>query len=402
MRQSCRMAAPSNIIALVVAAGRGTRARTASAGPKQYARLGDTTVLAKGLKTLLAHDKITSVFVVIHADDRALYDTALGELSAHPKLHAPVTGGATRQQSVLAGLEALKPIAPTHVLIHDAARPFVSAPVIDRVLAALETSSGAIAALPLADTLKRAGANDRIAATIARDGLWRAQTPQGFRFSGILAAHLAAAAAGRFDFTDDAAVAEAQGLAVQLVAGDTANIKLTTAEDMTMVERTASGQAVPDIRTGQGFDVHRFTSGDHVMLCGVRVPHTHGVEAHSDGDVGLHALTDALLGAIADGDIGQHFKNTDPRWRGAASDQFLADAVRRVTVLGGRIGNVDVTILSEAPKIAPHRDAMRQRMAEILGIPVARVGLKATTTEQMGFTGRREGLAALAVATVIF
>jgi 2-C-methyl-D-erythritol 4-phosphate cytidylyltransferase / 2-C-methyl-D-erythritol 2,4-cyclodiphosphate synthase len=264
----------------------------------------------------------------------------------------------------------------------------------------LAHTPGAIAALPLADTLKRADNTGVIAATVPRDNLWRAQTPQGFRFRDILTAHQAASEAGRTDFTDDAAVAEWHGLPVQLIMGDAAATKLTTPEDIDMAELQHGAKQAKEVRIGQGFDVHSFTTGDHVWLCGVKVPHSHGVEAHSDGDVALHALTDALLGAIADGDIGQHFKNTDPRWRGAASDQFLADAVRRVTALGGRVINADITVLSEAPKIAKYRDTMRARMAEILGISVTRVGLKATTTEQLGAIGRREGLAAMAVAMV--
>jgi 2-C-methyl-D-erythritol 4-phosphate cytidylyltransferase / 2-C-methyl-D-erythritol 2,4-cyclodiphosphate synthase len=398
-------------VAVIVAAGRGTRASARGAGPKQYVRLGDRSVLAHALQAFLDHAGIDRVAVAIHADDAEEYGAAVAACAGHPKLLPPVIGGATRQQSVLAGLEACAALAPVNVLIHDAARPFVSTAVIDRVLAALALETAAIAALPLADTLKRADADGRSGETIARDGLWRAQTPQGFRFDAILVAHRKAAALQRFDFTDDAAVAEWQGIAVMLVAGSAANIKLTTPEDLAMAndkvaelslaERSAAPPPLLDIRTGQGFDVHRFTEGDHVWLCGVRVPHTHAVEAHSDGDVGLHALTDALLGAIADGDIGLHFKNTDPRWRGAASDQFLADAVRRVTAAGGRITNVDVTVLCEAPKISPHRDAMRARMAAILGIDVSRVALKATTTEQLGFAGRREGLAAMAIATVV-
>ncbi len=387
-------------VALLVAAGRGTRASADGSGPKQYVRLGDRAVLCLALQPFLDHPQVDRVLVAIHADDAAAYDEAVAPLAQHSKLAAPVVGGATRQQSVLAGLAAAAAWSPSQVLVHDAARPFVSVELVDRVLAALADSPGAIAALPLADTLKRADASDHIASTLPREGLWRAQTPQGFHFAPLIAAHRAAEAAGRFDFTDDAAVAEWQGLGVKLVLGDAANSKLTTAEDIRMAERAAPSD-VPDIRTGQGFDVHRFMPGDHVWLCGVRVPHTHGVEAHSDGDVGLHALTDALLGAIADGDIGQHFKNTDPRWRGAASDQFLADAVRRVQAAGGRIGNVDVTVLCEAPKIAAHRDAMRARMADILGIPVSRVALKATTTERLGFAGRGEGLAAMAIATVV-
>ena len=393
------MSATGRSVALIVAAGRGTRATAAGSGPKQYAALGTTSVLAHAVQAFLDHPAMTHVLVVIHADDHDLYAKAISAIGTHPKLLAATQGGATRQQSVLAGLDAIAALAPDRVLIHDAARPFVNGDTIDRVLLALDTNAGAIAALPLADTLKRAADDGLIDETVARDGLWRAQTPQGFRYAEIRAGHHAAAARGRFDFTDDAAVAEWHGLAVCVVPGDAANIKLTTAEDMQMA--AAKQPVLPDIRTGQGFDVHRFMAGDHVWLCGVRVPHSHGVEAHSDGDVGLHALTDALLGAIADGDIGQHFKNTDPQWRGASSDQFLADAVRRVKALGGRITNVDVTVLCEAPKIAPHRDAMRQRMADILDLPVNRVALKATTTEQLGFAGRREGLAAMAIATVI-
>ncbi len=399
------MSTRATTIALIVAAGRGRRASAHGVGPKQYVRLGERSVLAHALQAFLQHAGIDHVVVAIHADDAAAYQTAVAEYAAHPKLSPPVVGGATRQQSVLAGLEACVALTPARVLIHDAARPFVATAVIDRVLAALGVETAAIAALPLADTLKRADADGRTIETIARDGLWRAQTPQGFRFEAILAAHRDAAAIRRFDFTDDAAVAEWQGIPVALVTGSATNVKLTTPEDLAMAEVLMAevSMAAPllDIRTGQGFDVHRFTEGDHVWLCGVRVPHTHGVEAHSDGDVGLHALTDALLGAIADGDIGQHFKNTDPRWRGAASDQFLADAVRRVTAAGGRITNVDVTVLCEAPKISPHRDAMRARMAEILKLDVSRVALKATTTEQLGFAGRREGLAAMALATVV-
>lgn len=395
------MTTPGPTVALIVAAGRGTRAAAAGQGPKQYAAIGRSTVLAQAIEPFLLHGRIDAVCTVIHADDHDLYGAATASLRRDGKLLLPVTGGATRQQSVLAGLDALSVLTPARVLIHDAARPFLTAAVIGRVLAALDRAPAAIAALPLTDTLKQAGAGDTVTATIPREGLWRAQTPQGFRFDTILTAHRRAASAGQ-DFTDDAAVAEWSAQGVQLVLGDAANIKLTTAEDMAMAVAAHAPIGMPDIRVGQGFDVHRFTTGDHVWLCGVCVPHSHGVEAHSDGDVALHALTDALLGAIADGDIGVHFKNTDPRWRGASSDQFLADAVARVTARGGMISNADVTVLCEAPKISAHRDAMRARMAAILGIPVDRVGLKATTTEQLGFAGRREGLAAMAIATVLF
>ena len=385
--------------ALIVAAGRGTR--VAGPVPKQYAQLGGTSVLARTLGVLLEHPAIDVGVVAIAEADRARYEAAVA--GDHPKLASPVLGGATRQRSVLNGLRALAPLSPSSVLIHDAARPFVTPDIVDRVLAALQRSPGAIAAVPLADTLKRAGRDGRIEATLDRAGLWRAQTPQGFRFDAILQAHEAALTAGREDLTDDAAVAEWAGLPVELVEGSEANVKLTTAEDLARAAR-AVGTAptgAGEVRTGQGFDVHRFAAGDHVWLCGVRIPHARALEGHSDADVGLHALTDALLGAIGDGDIGQHFPNTDPRWRGAASHVFLADAARRVHARGGAVSNVDVTLLCESPKIAPHREGMRARIAEILKLDISRVAVKATTTEGLGFTGRREGIAAMATATVV-
>jgi 2-C-methyl-D-erythritol 4-phosphate cytidylyltransferase/2-C-methyl-D-erythritol 2,4-cyclodiphosphate synthase len=382
--------------ALIVAAGQGRRAGT----PKQYASIAGTTVLAHTLHTFLAHPVVDLALVVIAEADRGSYDQAI--VRDHPKLLPPAIGGSTRQRSVLNGLRALTSSAPARVLIHDAARPFVTPDIVDRVMAGLGRAPGAIAAVPIADTLKRAGPGGRIAGTLDRARLWRAQTPQGFRFDAILKAHEAALAAGREDLTDDAGVAEWAGIAVELVEGSEANVTLTTAEDLASVAARAV-DATPggEVRIGQGFDVHRFTAGDHVWLCGVRIAHTHALEGHSDADVGLHALTDALLGAIGDGDIGQHFSNSDPRWRGAASHLFLSDAVRRVQARGGAISNVDVTILCEAPKVAPHREAMRARIAEILGADISRVSVKATTTEGLGFTGRREGIAALATATVV-
>jgi 2-C-methyl-D-erythritol 4-phosphate cytidylyltransferase/2-C-methyl-D-erythritol 2,4-cyclodiphosphate synthase len=383
--------------ALIVAGGRGTRASATL--PKQYARIGGTTVLARTLGVFLECPGIDLVQVVIGAGDTEHYAAAVQGLG-RDELLPPVHGGPTRQVSVHQGLQALKTHAPDRVLIHDAVRPFLSPAIIDRVLAALEASSGAIAALAVTDTLKRTGPDQRIAATIDRSDLWRAQTPQAFRFPDILAAHEAACAAGRFDLTDDAAVAEWAGLPVTLVEGSEANRKLTTAEDLAMAAEASAH--ISDVRTGQGFDVHRLVPGDHVWLCGLKIPHTHALEGHSDADVALHALTDALLGAIGDGDIGQHFPDTDPAWRGAASHLFLAEAARRVRARGAGIANVDVTILCEAPRIAPHRDAMRARITEVLDIEVARVGVKATTTEGLGFTGRREGIAALATATVVW
>ena len=253
----------------------------------------------------------------------------------------------------------------------------------------------------VADTLKRVDAAGTITGTVDRDRLWRAQTPQGFRFADILAAHRKAGAAGRDDFTDDSALAEWAGLRIAVVEGSEANRKITTSEDLVMADAALSKSSLPDVRTGTGFDVHRFAAGDHVWLAGVRIPHTHTLEGHSDADVALHALTDALLGAIGDGDIGQHFPPSDMRWKGAASRLFLEDAARRVSASGGRITNVDLTILCEAPRIGPHREAMRTAIAGMLGIDISRVGVKATTTEGLGFTGRREGIAAMASATVV-
>jgi len=381
--------------ALIVAAGRGVRA--AAAVPKQYASLGGTSVLARTLGAFLTHPGIDLVQATIAAEDEGRYAAAVASLGS-AKLLPPVVGGATRQVSVRNGLRALEPHAPERVLIHDAARPFVTHDVIARVLAALGNGPAAIAAVPVTDTVKQTGADNRVAATLDRDRLWSAQTPQGFRFADILAAHARADAAGRDDMTDDAGVAEWAGLPVTLVMGSPANRKLTTAEDLAMADRAA---VLPDVRTGQGFDVHRLVAGDHVWLCGVKIAHAQALEGHSDADVALHALTDALLGAVGAGDIGQHFPDTDPLWKGAASHIFLAEALRLVAARGGSIGNVDVTILCEAPKIAPHREAMRRRIAAILGLDVARVSVKATTTEGLGFTGRREGIAALAAATVV-
>ncbi len=387
-------------VAIIVAAGRGLRAASdATDLPKQYRPLGGAPILARSLAAFAAHKRVSAVITVIHRDDEARYRAAAEPFAA--RLLPPVHGGRTRQESVRAGLSALRSASPRSVLIHDAARPFVPSQVIDRVICALDTHTAAIPACPVSDTLKRAE-GDRIVGTVERGGLWRAQTPQGFRYRDILAAHDAAAAAHQDAFTDDAAVAQWHGLDVTLVEGAESNRKLTTTEDFDLAERLLrAGQGrLPESRTGQGFDVHAFTDGDHVMLCGVRVPHERGLAGHSDADVGLHALTDAILGAIGDGDIGAHFPPSDPQWRGAASDLFLRDAARRVAARGASIVNVDVTLICQTPRIGPHRDAMRARIAEILGIAIDRVSVKATTTEGLGFTGRKEGIAATATATV--
>lgn len=382
------------VAAVVVAAGRGVRA--GGGVPKQYRPLGGRPVVAHGLRALLGHPGIGRAVAVIHPDDRTLYEEAAAGL---PGLLPPVPGGATRQQSVHAGLEALAADPPEIVLIHDAARPFLSAALIDRAIAAIGGAPAAVPALPVSDTVIAVDEAGRRTEALPRDPLRTVQTPQAFAYATILAAHRRLAADGRHDLTDDGAVAAAAELAVATFAGDPANLKLTTPEDFAAAEiRLAAGLA--DIRTGTGFDVHAFGPGDHVMLGGIAVPHGFGLVGHSDADVVLHALTDALFGALGEGDIGSHFPPSDPQWKGADSAVFLAHAAARVGERGGMIGHLDVTVIGEAPKVGPHREAIRARIAEIAGVAAGRVGVKATTTEQLGFAGRREGLAALATATI--
>jgi len=368
--------------ALIVAGGRGFRA--GDGVPKQYRMLGGRAVLRHSVETFLAHPGIAAVQTVIHPDDRELYASAIAGLD----LPDVVDGGATRQASVLNGLEAIG--GATHVLIHDAARPFVTPAMIDRVIAALATNDGATPALPVVDSLRTGDAT--VDGEVPRDRLHRVQTPQGFAYLPILSAHRAADAAA----TDDVAVAIAAGMTVALVAGDESAFKLTTADDLVRAERMLANTMIP--RTAMGFDVHRFGPGDHVWLCGVRVPHERGLIGHSDADVGLHALTDALLGCIGGGDIGTHFPPSDEQWRGASSDRFLAHACSLVAGRGGIIDHLDLTIIAEQPKVGPHRAAFAQRISEITGC--ASVSIKATTTEGLGFTGRSEGIAAQGVASI--
>jgi 2-C-methyl-D-erythritol 4-phosphate cytidylyltransferase/2-C-methyl-D-erythritol 2,4-cyclodiphosphate synthase len=375
--------------AIIVAAGRGTR--FGAPLPKQYLPLGGTVLLRRTLEAFARHPRVDFVRTVIHPDDRARYEAAAEGLGLPP----PVAGGATRQDSVRNGLESLVEQGPDRVLIHDAARPFVPPELIDAVLAALGEAPGAIAAIPVRDTVKR-GEAGRVAATLDRTTLWRAQTPQGFRFAEILAAHRAVV--GR-DLPDDAAVAEQAGLAVALVPASEENFKVTTTDDLDRAERLLAAK-LGDVRTGQGFDVHAFGPGDHVWLCGIQVPHSQGLVGHSDADVGLHALTDAILGALGAGDIGMHFPPSDPQWRGAPSHRFLRHALELVKAAGGMVAHADVTIICERPKVGPHREAMTARIAEILGLDRRRVSVKATTTEKLGFTGRGEGIAAQAIATI--
>ncbi len=385
-----------SIIAVIVAAGRGARA--GAGGPKQYRSLAGRAVIARTVEAFLNHPDIDAVRVIIHRDDRAEYNAALGELAKHRKLLEPVTGGAERQDSVRLGLESFADERPHRVLIHDAARPFIDYKTITRVINALDKSDGAIAALPVHDTIKREGADKRIAATVPREALWRAQTPQGFHFDKILAAHRAAEGKA---LTDDAAVAEAAKLSVALVPGSPDNMKITQAEDFGMAETLLGRKATHmEYRTGHGFDVHAFEEGKAVIICGVEIPHTHKLKGHSDADVGMHALTDAILGAIGEGDIGDHFPPSDPKWKGAPSHVFLEKARDLVAAHNGSITHCDVTLICEAPKIGPHRDRMRAALALILDIEERRISVKATTTEELGFTGRREGIAAMATATV--
>ena len=375
-------------VALVVGAGEGQR--FGGELPKQYHLLAGVAVMRRSLKAFVDHPDVSAVQAVIHPNHHELYDAAVQGLA----LPVPVDGGATRQGSVLNGLESLNADEPSTVLIHDAARPLVDPGVISRVLAALQTSPGAIPAFAVADTLKRSD-GQFVETTVDRQGLWRAQTPQGFHYQNILAAHRQA---GGDELTDDAAVAERAGLAVAIVEGSEDNVKVTRTGDMVRAERILGAG---ETRTGLGFDVHRFGPGDHVMLCGVKVPHEFGLEGHSDADVGLHAVTDALLGAIGEGDIGTHFPPSDPQWKGTESDIFLRHAGDMIAGMGGRISNIDVTLICEQPKIGPHRAAMIKRMAEILSITEHRISIKATTTERLGFTGRGEGIAAQAAATVV-
>ena len=379
----------ASCIALVVAAGRGTR--VGGPLPKQYLPLAGRPLLRHSLETLATHPGIAAVRVVFNPEDSGHYESATRGL----ELLTPVAGGAARQDSVRLGLESLENRAPERVLIHDGARPLVDAGTIDRVLAALDDAEGSIPALPVSDTVKR-GENGRVLETVDRSQLWRAQTPQGFRFAAILRAHRAARGS---ELSDDAAVAERAGLSVRLVLGNEENFKVTTSEDLLRAEQLLAARA-GDIRTGQGFDVHAFGDGDHLWLCGVKIAHERGLIGHSDADVGLHALTDAILGALGAGDIGMHFPPSDPKWRGVASHRFLRHAADLVATASGSIVHADVTIICERPKVGPHRDAMVARIAEILAIERRRVSVKATTTEKLGFTGRGEGIAAQAVATI--
>ncbi len=379
------------IAVLIVAAGRGRRA--GGEIPKQYRLLGGRTVLARTVEAVLAHRHVTDVRVVIHPEDENAYAEAVRGID-DTRLARPVPGGAERQDSVRAGLEALTDAAPRKVLIHDAARPFLSPDLLDRIIAGLDGAPAVLPALPIVDALWRAESGG-VDAPVPREALWRAQTPQGFDYQTILALHRNGAAGA----PDDVTLARAAGLPVRLVLGDGNTFKITLPEDFDRAERFLESKM--DVRTGIGYDVHAFAPGNAVVLNGVRIPHDKTLSGHSDADVAMHAITDALFGALAEGDIGQWFPPSEEEWKGAASDIFLKKAVERVAARGYRITNVDCTIICEKPKIGPHAPAMRDVLSGHLGIPTERISVKATTSEGLGFTGRSEGIAAQATATLV-
>lgn len=389
-----------SVAALIVAAGRAARAAGEHGRPKQYCPIGGVPMLTRTLAPFVDHPRVADILVVIHPDDEALYEAASTPFAG--RLRQAVRGGARRQDSVRAGLEALAREAPSSVLIHDAARPFVKPDLISRVIASLDMNQGALPCLPVTDTLKWIS-HGRVVGTAERDQLWRAQTPQGFKFDAILAAHRAAIKDPAREFTDDAGIAEWFGLDVALVEGAEDNRKLTTAEDLKIADellKPAGSCATGTIRVAQGYDVHALGAGDAVILCGVTIPHDKKLIGHSDADVGLHALTDALLGTIAAGDIGVHFPPSDARWRGVASAVFLKHAASLVKERRGTIVHADITLLCESPRVGPYRDLMRARIAEMLDLDLAQVSIKATTNEGLGSIGRGEGIAAFATATV--
>ena len=383
----------TRVTALLTAAGHG--ARFGAATPKQYLPLLGRPVIRHAAEALLAEGLVGDILPVVAAGEEARVAALLEGLPALP----PVPGGATRQASVRAGLEALAARAPRPeiVLVHDAARPVVPAGTVARLLAALATTPGAIPAQPVADTLKRTGPGGMIAETVSRAGLHRAQTPQAFRFALLLAAHRAAPPG--MEATDDAQLLEQAGAAVALVEGSETNVKITVPDDLARVEAALMARMIP--RVGTGFDVHRIEAGRPMVLCGVTIPCEFGLEGHSDADVGIHALCDAIYGALAEGDIGRWFPPSEARWKGADSAVFLRHAAERIAARGGVLANADVTLLCERPRIGPHRDAMAARLADLLGVEPGRIGVKATTTERLGFTGRGEGIAAQAAAMLL-
>jgi 2-C-methyl-D-erythritol 4-phosphate cytidylyltransferase/2-C-methyl-D-erythritol 2,4-cyclodiphosphate synthase len=393
------MKAISDFAIIIVAAGRGSRAGDGI--PKQYRKLAGKPLLTRTLDALMRAAPNATIIPVIHKDDLNLYESSAAGFEERSRVGRPVYGGDTRQASVHLGLEALslQQLQQEIVLIHDAARLFVSDTLVSRAVAAAKSYGAAVPGAIVADTIKEIDADGFITTTPPRARLRAVQTPQAFRFDLILAAHRAAAAKSITDLTDDAAVAEWAGHRVHVFAGEDTNMKVTTVQDLLTAEARLR-RDLADIRTGQGYDVHAFGAGDHVWLGGLKIAHDHGLVGHSDADVLSHAITDALLGALADGDIGSHFPPSDPQWRGAASKIFLAAAAAKVRERGGAIAHIDATVVCERPKLGPHRDAIRASIAKIVEIPIERVAVKATTSERLGFTGREEGIASLAIATI--
>jgi 2-C-methyl-D-erythritol 4-phosphate cytidylyltransferase / 2-C-methyl-D-erythritol 2,4-cyclodiphosphate synthase len=387
-----------DIAVVIVAAGRGERAGASHEGPKQYRLIGGRSIISRTIEALAAHPRISDIVVVINPDDEDLFQASMPEPGYQIMT---VHGGSTRQSSTYKGLLALQTRAPRYVMIHDGVRPFVDSDLLDRVVENLNEKIGVIPVLPVSDTVKRVDTNGLINSTVPRAGLYGAQTPQAFCYGDILSAHARAAAQTGVDFSDDASIAEFAGLPVRIVEGSTANVKLTWKGDIDMADKMLSPR-LPDVRVGNGYDVHAFEDGSSVTLCGVAIPHTAKLLGHSDADVALHALTDALLATLGAGDIGTHFPPSDPQWRGAASEIFVRRAVRLVRDSGGRIANTDVTLICEAPQISPHRDAMVAVLSDMLGIESSRISVKATTNEKLGFIGRGEGIAAIATASVVY
>ncbi len=388
----------AEIAVIVVAAGSGQRA--GGGIPKQFRNLGGMPVLARTLNLFCAFD-FHSVIPVIGADQFDDFENVLKFVRAdvRKRIASPVLGGNSRQASVLNGLQALVHSSPRFVLIHDGARALTPSDLVQRVTEALQTNDSVVPALLISDTVKEVSPSGMISATLNRNKLRTVQTPQGFRFQAILDAHQAAVARKVDGLMDDASVMEWAGLPVRIVPGAAGNLKITTVDDFEIAERQIFNER-QDIRVGQGYDVHSFVPGDHIWLGGVKIAHTHKLNGHSDSDVLLHAMTDAILGALGDGDIGVHFPPSDNQWRGMASKVFLADAIARLHARGGVLAHLDGTLVCEAPKIGPHREAIRAEIASIAGISLDRVGLKATTSEKLGFVGRKEGVAAFATATV--
>jgi len=382
-----------------LAAGRGERA--GGSRPKQYTTIGHVAVIRRTAEAFLSHGEIDPVVLVVNPDDHALCMQVLGDIAARIAL---VTGGATRQDSTFAGLQYLQQFAPDYVHIHDGARPFITHVQLDAIHHALTPEGGILLALSVSDTLKQADGDRCIVATVPRTGLFAAQTPQSFPYPLILAAHEAAVAAGRHDFTDDSSIAEWHNIPMRILEGSPDNLKITWAGDIERADRHfwTYNNLFPDVRTGNGYDAHKLVQGDGITLCGIKISCDKKLSGHSDADVALHALTDALLATRGAGDIGTHFPPSDPQWKGAASEIFVRHAIHLIREKNGRITNVDITVIAEAPRISPYREAMTRSLQSMLGIAPERISVKATTNETLGFIGREEGIAAIATATVIY